>query len=75
MCLEGMLTSAIVNLPGGKFVGPFISIIILCIALFFAFKAQSIGHFVFACYCPILYIIYYFAIGTKNKDKNTETST
>ena len=59
MCLEGMLTKAVSKLPGGKYIGPFLSLIILVIALYFAFKSQEPMHFIFACCCPILYIIYH----------------
>lgn len=67
MCLEGMLTKAVSTLPGGKYIGSFLSFIILIVALYFAFKANNPMHFLFACCCPIFYIIYYVAIGSKNK--------
>jgi len=72
MCLEGMLTKAVSGLPGGKYISSFLSLIILVVALYFAIKSQQTKHFIFACCCPILYIIYHFAVGSKGK---TEIST
>ena len=72
MCLEGMLTSAFSRLPFGKYISGFISFLLLCAALFFAFQSQKPLHFLFACCCPILYLLYHFAtkMTKKGKSKN-----
>jgi hypothetical protein len=73
MCLEGMLTKAVSSLPGGKYVSGFISAILLCIALFLAMRSQQPMHFLFACCCPCLYILYHFA--TQGSRKNISSAS
>ena len=77
MCLEGMITKAVSSLPGGNYVSGFITVILLCIALFLAMRSQQPMHFLFACCCPCLYILYYFATqgSRKNIISNNSSST
>ena len=72
MCLEGMVTRAVSALPGGKYISGFVSLFLLCFALFLAMKSQQPIHFLFACCCPCLYILYHFA--TKGSRKNISSS-
>ena len=69
MCLEGMLYKTLSNIPVLKYFTGLISIIILIAALFSASTVGSVIHSIFALYCPLVYLIYYYA--TKpNKIKN-----
>lgn len=50
-----MITKAVSSLPGGKYVSGFITVILLCIALFLAMRSQQPMHVVVHVY--IFYII------------------
>jgi ABC-type transport system involved in cytochrome bd biosynthesis fused ATPase/permease subunit len=73
MCLEGMLTRAMSNVPVLKYFSGLISFIIFIAALYFAVKTGSAVHIIVAYFCPLLYIIYHFA--TKGSSKNSKKSS
>ena len=61
MCLEGMLTNALSEIPILKYFTPLISFIIFVTALYYSIKTGNIIHMLVACCCPLLYLIYHFA--------------
>jgi hypothetical protein len=61
MCLEGMLTSALSQVPILKYFSPLISFTIFITALYYSIKTGSVIHMLVACCCPLLYLIYHFA--------------
>jgi hypothetical protein len=61
MCLEGMLTSALSQIPILNYFTPLISFIIFVTALYYSIKTGSIIHMLVSCCCPLLYLIYHFA--------------
>jgi hypothetical protein len=61
MCLEGMLTSALSQVPVLKYFSPLISFTIFVTALYYSMKTGSFIHMLVACCCPLLYLIYHFA--------------
>lgn len=64
MCLEGYLVSVINVIPGGHYISGLLISILMILALFLAFHDQnsSIGSYLFAYCCPILYLLYYFTM-------------
>jgi hypothetical protein len=69
MCLESMLTKAMSNVPVLKYFSGLISFIIFIVALYFAITHGNVVHIIIAYFCPLLYLIYYFA--TRNMKKKT----
>jgi hypothetical protein len=65
MCIEGYLVASINIIPGGKYVSSLIIFMLMIFALFLAFSS-GIPDCLVACCCPILYILYYYTIKTKN---------
>lgn len=62
MCLESMLSYALSTIPVVNYFSKFIMFMIFIFALYFAFTTQSALQIMCAYFCPLLYIIYYFAI-------------
>jgi hypothetical protein len=76
MCLEGMLTKAMSNVPVLKYFSGLISFIIFIAALFFAIKSGNVVHIIIAYFCPLLYLIYYVVTksSTKKISNNSDNS-
>jgi len=74
MCLEGMLTSAMSQVPILKYFSSLISFIIFVAALYFSIMTGNVVHMIVACCCPLLYLIYHFATNSKKKNI-TETNS
>lgn len=76
MCLEGMLTKAMSNVPVLKYFSGLISVIIFIAALYFSIKTSSPVHIIGAYFCPLLYLIYHFATkgmgGKKSNDNDNK---
>ena len=62
-----MITKAMSKVPVLKYFSGLISFIIFIAALYFAITNGSVVHIIIAYFCPLLYLIYYFA--TKNSTK------
>jgi hypothetical protein len=77
MCLEGMLTNALKQIPVVKYFTPLISIGIFIAAMYFSLKTGSAVHIIGAYFCPLFYLIYHFATkGTvKKKVSNNDNSS
>ena len=67
MCLEGMLTQAMSKVPILKYFSRLISFIIFVAALYFSIMTGNVVHMLVACCCPLLYLIYHFAVKGKKK--------
>jgi Ca2+/Na+ antiporter len=74
MCLEGMLTSAMSQVPILKYFSSLITFIIFVAALYFSIMTGSVVHMIVACCCPLLYLIYHFATNGK-KNNTTDTNS
>jgi hypothetical protein len=79
MCLEGMLTNALKQIPVIKYFTPLISIAIFIAAMYFSLKTGSPAHIIGAYFCPLFYLIYHFATkgmsGKKKGSDNNENSS
>ncbi len=76
MCLEGMLTNALKQIPVVKYFTPLISILIFIGAMYFSLQTGSAAHIIGAYFCPLFYLIYHFAtkgMGGKKKGNNNNS--
>lgn len=69
MCLEGIINRMVSKLPGGNYLSGFVSVILLCVAIFLAVRSGNYINLLPACVCPALYILYALTTMTKKKKK------